>query len=953
VAQTTTVVDSAFASGKATVTRSSSIFGSALSNGTSSRFRIWGKRSNAPIGPDNRYPDIALGWFDITYGRAYRPIQGQLACNNGTATGDYEIFATGFTDSAALRVYDVTDSSAIQRLRAVRKEPDGGGYGVRLQDNAAGSRRYVIFDRPKLPAAADYGAVDRAALTNLYSRGTGDYLLIVPEAFQGATGPLATLRTSQGLDVIVAPLGAVNDAFNGGRKSAWAIKRFIQYAYANWDARFVLLVGDGSQDPTGVSGLSGKDWVPTQRILGPVLASGTEESFLEAIVSDAWYVWCVDCANPPSQPKIPDLHIGRLPVNSLSEATAVVNKLVSYENVNPADTWRRKMVLVSDDMYSGANTFGGDIPQIGYCRRRDEVVFQTINERCRSIVLNEGLLRQSEPEVFNLSYYVPTYPSDLTCAQPSPPDTCRCAADMTDNIYIDRARLNAQPALFSRLAEGRLWFNYQGHANERVLAHEAFYSNGYGRLPDDKGLLTNHGRPFIFTAFSCHPNAFGHFQESAATRGGPALGEDLVNLPTTGAIASWGSAGFELLPTSSSRHINVEFARALFVDLPRNPKEFDGEGGARAVLGEVISYATIVYNQPGHLPTGSPYERDVGISYNLLGDPATRVTVGSPQNIFTANQTPIVDGVPVRLHTIGDTLRIEGDVASNARLDNLWVERIEAGGSTIVPPGDYTLTPAFPDTTIASGGGRRYRLLYRTQLVPQSRTYRIHSVDRYGTAGRLDAVFQLQSTLMAEGGVVNDRDLLPPSAQLSLLLISPIPIVPASDLGLTLDGGNMNYSITPANNDVSGREWSLALVHDPFLAGDHRIDVSVMGAVQASHLFQVHSELRLDNAMAFPNPFNDESGAAFSYYLGGDRPANVRLRVFTITGRLIFEREFPSLPVGYHQFHWDGTDAEGRSLANGVYFYRLAADNGGSNSRYDGRIVKLAKPTVVPEEVVP
>src|SRR5206468_6815200 len=142
---------------------------------------------------------------------------------------DYEIFATGFTDSASLRVYDVTDSSDVRRLSDVSIELGGDGYyGVRFRDNAAGGRRrYVAFDTPKVPPVGNYGGVDRAALAELYDRPAGDYLLIVPEAFRSAMDPLVTLRRSQGLDVVLAPLEEVNDAFNGGRKSAYAIKRFI------------------------------------------------------------------------------------------------------------------------------------------------------------------------------------------------------------------------------------------------------------------------------------------------------------------------------------------------------------------------------------------------------------------------------------------------------------------------------------------------------------------------------------------------------------------------------------------------------------------------------------------------------------------------------------------------------------------------------------------------------
>ena len=967
--QITSVVDSSYAFGKVTVTKwNSTLNGSALSEGATNKLMIWGKRLDAPpctgsgCPQSNAFPDVALEWFDATYWRSYKAIGGYLSCNNGTTSGPYEIFATGFADSSTLRVYDVTDSSTIRRLIATPKEATGPfSFGIRFQDNAAPgeSRRYLVFDAPKTPAPEDYATVDRVALTDIYAHApghNGDYLLIVPEVFRSTVGPLVTLRESQGLKVIVAPLEELNDAFNGGRKSPYAIKRFIRYAYDNWDARFVLLVGDGSEDPQSNAGhqlppfdnlpLSSADFVPTQRIMGPVPASDAGgETFLQAIVSDPWYVWKVDLDFPFLQPLVPDLHIGRLPVNTVAQATGVITKIVNYESVTPDQTWRRKMVLFSDDAYSG-NTFGVIGTPSTYCFQSGELVFKAINTHIRSIILDEAGLSQSEPELFNLADYLEPHTAADTAACSPPGTSCRCDG----RSFITRARQNATPALFTRLAEGRLWWNFQGHANETVLSHEAFYANNYNGLPDDKDALQNYGKPFIFTAFSCHPNAFGHYRENATFPAGPSLGEDMVNLADRGAIASWASSGFELLPSQETKHININFARALFSDPPRDPQLYDLEGGARVVLGEVISKAELLYaDSVTKPPPVSTYERDVMISYNLLGDPATRVTIGAPQAVFKANQTPVTDGVPVRLFTIGDSLRIEGDLVSNARIDTVFVEFINGSSTTAVAATD-SLTPAFPDTTKASGGGRRYHIVFRTRLTVGSYTYRFRTVDRYGTPGRFDAVFRFETHLVSTGGYVRDGDVVGPNAALTLLLLSPSPLNPATDLALKLDNQPLTITATPANNDLSGREWNLTWNYGPYSDGSHQLDLSVGGVHAATHTFQVKSQLVIQNPLAFPNPFNDEKGTVFSFYLETDRPSKVLLRIYTIAGRMIYERVTSVAAAGYQQIPWNGLDAEGASLANGVYFYRITADNGASSSRYEGRLVRLRKPTHVSDE---
>jgi len=340
------------------------------------------------------------------------------------------------------------------------------------------------------------------------------------------------------------------------------------------------------------------------------------------------------------------------------------------------------------------------------------------------------------------------------------------------------------------------------------------------------------------------------------------------------------------------------------------------------------------------------------ISYNLLGDPATRITIGSPQAIFTANRTPIIDGEPVRLFTIGDTLRIEGDLVSNARVDTAWVERIEGSNNVAIAVTD-SLTPSFPDTTDLSGGGRRYHVVFRTRLTPGSYTYRFRTTDRYGTPGQFDAVFRFDTQLSSASGYVRDGDVIGPGTPLTLLLLSPSPLVPATDLALALDGQPLAFTATPANGDLSGREWNLTWTHAPYGEGTHALDLSVAGTHAVTHTFQVKSQFMIQNPLAFPNPFNDERGTVFSFYLETDRPSKVLLRVYAVSGRMIYERVTDAPSAGYQQIPWNGQDAEGGALANGVYFYRLTADNGASSSRYEGRLVKLRKPVHISDEQSP
>jgi hypothetical protein len=949
----TVVVDSSGWAGRVTITLTGTVPGTALSEGVNA-LAFYGRNSDQPADPVlNGGTSAGLNGFDVTLWRSYRAIKGYLDCNSGDASGVFQIQAGGFT-SNAIEVWDVTDSTAAVRLTIdpSRITQSAGRWSVVFQDSTgpAQRRRYVVFDVPRAVPAAAFGSVTRRGLTEGASR--PDYLLVVPAAWESAVQPLAAARRAQGLDVLVAPYEAIRDEFNGGRPSAHAIKRFIRYAYANWDTRYVTLVGDaGGEDPQDKYGGTGSvEWLPTMLVRSPIATvSSTGELALETIPTDSWYGWCVDpaCTDPSLTPRLHDLYVGRLPVNSASEAAAVAAKLANYDALTGDQTWRDRLLLSSDDMYSGEG-FGslGSTPT--YCRRSYEGVFATLNARSRTIVRTEAGLANTDAELFDLGQYL----VNEAVTVPSPGDTCRVDRGATQT----HTRATATLALLSRLNAGRLWWNYQGHANETVLTHENLYVTESGT--DDWRLLTNTNKPFLFSAFSCHANNFGRRLERLIEKG-PAIGEELVTAPTTGAIASWASSGYEVIPSSDPglTHINLELARALFSRVPPDTARAlraDGDPYAHPVLGDAIALALMkAYRQN----VGSPYEREVGMTYTLLGDPATRIALSAPQTFVTANGLTVTSGEAVRLHTLADTVRIMADLVSNQALTHIRIERDIDGVQDTLTAADYTISPSFPDTARGGLGGRRYLVTHRASLTARPHTYTFRTTDARGTVASFVVSFPFQTVLRAEGTLVNDGDAVAPTANLTMLVISPAPIAdPANALVLRINGEVQAFTASPNAGDVSGREWVLSWSHAPFPIGLYGVELFVDGVSSAVHSYQVTvgaGQLRLVNTMMFPNPFEDDLGTWFSFDLQSGSPADVLIRVFTASGRLVYRRSERQLAPGYHQLAWDGRDAEGEKLANGVYFYRLFADNGTNHVLHEGRFVKLRKPRRIAEPVAP
>jgi len=74
-------------------------------------------------------------------------------------------------------------------------------------------------------------------------------------------------------------------------------------------------------------------------------------------------------------------------------------------------------------------------------------------------------------------------------------------------------------------------------------------------------------------------------------------------------------------------------------------------------------------------------------------------------------------------------------------------------------------------------------------------------------------------------------------------------------------------------------------------------------------------------AANYPNPFNPKTTLPFSLAA----PAQVRLAIYDVAGRLQRTLVDAHLPAGEHWVNWDGRDEAGSELASGVYFSRFEA----------------------------
>ncbi len=193
---------------------------------------------------------------------------------------------------------------------------------------------------------------------------SADYLIIAHPDFTSALYPLCNLRDSLGLAVKMAEVSLIYSAFPTGPRTD-RIRAFLQQAYDHWNPRpeFVLLVGDACRDSTH------DDFVPVK--LFPKF-SYDYAGGLTAHGADNWYTTLSGADS------IPDIILGRLPVNTLARAESLVAKIVRYETSTDTGPWTRTTMFVSSNDREFCAT------------ELESLFFRPNGDSCYTVVESEG-----------------------------------------------------------------------------------------------------------------------------------------------------------------------------------------------------------------------------------------------------------------------------------------------------------------------------------------------------------------------------------------------------------------------------------------------------------------------------------------------------------------------------------------------------------------------------------
>jgi hypothetical protein len=295
---------------------------------------------------------INLDWMKLVYYDRYVAETDRLAFSSAiSGTWRYSVAQFSTND---IEVYDVSDLIAPYVVSNTTIS-GSGPYTVAFGAASTGNGRYAALTPAArqtpakiervVPLASAYTPLDLLLPTQ-----GADYIIITHRDFFDQALRLANHRAAQFKRIAVIDVQSIYDQFNGGLMSAEAIHDFLAYAHATWvkpAPSYVVLLGDGSNDIRGYRGLtSNATYIPPYlAMVDPTVGETASDNRFVMLEGDDL---------------MPDMNIGRLPVNSLAEATTMVDKIIAYETQCncEADGWRRNLLLVTDNLDTGGDFYG-------------------------------------------------------------------------------------------------------------------------------------------------------------------------------------------------------------------------------------------------------------------------------------------------------------------------------------------------------------------------------------------------------------------------------------------------------------------------------------------------------------------------------------------------------------------------------------------------------------------
>ena len=858
---------------------------------------------NAPEATSEGFID----WVRITYDRELVADDGYLKIYSPSAisnqTGTYQLNGFGSTTPFVMEVSDPSNPV----LLPVSETASSYTFSYQHQHY----NRFVAQNNFHTPETG-------SRIVNQNLRGSvnyPDYVIVTSEFFLDVAEEWADYRRDKdNFSVQVVTQEEIFNEFSTGTPDVTAIRDYIKFLFdrALSDGRdplkHLLLFGDATYDFRNIAEGSITNHVFTfqsDESLHRIQSYGSDDYF--GLLDDDEGEWL-----PFDSSERLDIGIGRFPVNTISEARTVMNKIQNYESGNTQGDWRTRFTFAADD----------DFPDIE--RNRD---LHLLNADGTALQINKTETATKIDKIYMLSYPVET-------------------------SAAGRRVPGATQDLISAFNEGSLVINYSGHGGQFVLADEFLFTEDM--IPQ----LTNNDRPSIFVTATCQ---FGRYDDTDAKSGAEQTllwnnGGTVATFTTTRVVFTSASPG------SNNFGLNIQLTRQMLErdsdgkpqrlgDIYRRTKNTSqgsgfnarkfillGDPATRIGLPEVKSNITRINDtdvetDPNAVVQIRALDRMSieGIVTDPAGNPLpdyngeTTVTVFDSERVVNLpDKNWVQEG---RCFQPGCQYSVENDILFNGRVS----VRNGAFSTEFIVPRDITFS------------NDRGRILTYTTSPGLDGAGSVDNVVFNGvneeapddTEGP-DIDVYLNDTGFVNGNLVGSSSTL---------------IVDLEDeSGINTTGTGVGHEIIATidtnprqtivlnefyQSDLDDfRKGRIEYPIDNLSAGSYTLNVRAWDVYnnpsEATIQFEVadSDQLEIRNVYNYPNPMSRNTRFVFEHNQPGNL-LDISIRIYTLSGLPVMHlQESQITSNSYANIEWNGLDRDYDRLANGTYIYvlRVGAD---------------------------
>lgn len=764
---------------------------------------------------------------------------------------------------------------------------------------------FIAFKPDGSFPAPDYSGDDLGLIENqdLHDIGHPDMIIITHTDFQEEAERLAEYREENNdLDVFITYPEKIYNDFSSGRPDVTALRNFIRSVYLSADGdenlqpKFLLMFGDGSYEFKNAGADEG-NYVPTYQ-------SDNSLNPIYSYVSDDFFGLLDDGESMLSG--LLDIGIGRFPVNSLSEATTTVDKIIGYESTDKMGDWRNTICFIGDDEDSNL-----------HLQQADELA-TIVEEKYSSFNINK--------------IYLDAYEQETTSSGDRYPDV---------NLAINE-----------QVNKGALIINYTGHGGTNGLAHEQVLK------VDDINSWENSGKLPLFMTATCEFSLYDDPDEVSA-------GEEVFLNPDGGGIALLTTT--RLVYAGPNYVLNEKFYDLVFEkteeglnyclgDIVKYSKNNAGSGINKrnfTLLGDPsmrLSYPSqkIVTDSLNGIPV-EVFQDSIGAFDKLTVWGHIEDDEGQLISDFNGFAYPSIYDKSITQTTLGN------DEKSYETTFEIRKNVIYKGTASVVD-GRFSFSFIVPkDINYNFGSGKiSYYATDSLRDAAGSDTRLViggssEDLNEDTTGPELNVY--MNNNYFLSGGITDENPVL------------YVEILDES--GINTTGNGIGHDIMAVlNNDTQNSyeindyyqadldSYQSGTIEYPFFnldEGHYEVEVKVWDIYNNSStgstefVVILNEELVLDELLNFPNPFRDYTEFSFEHNKS-DTDLDIVIDIYNINGELVKTIMTTQYSTGYRSdpISWDGTSDHSNRNRQGVYIYKIrVTTEDGSEAEKSGRMIIL------------